>query len=132
MKEIFHKTTNLTHRSICIKGNQNNTTKYGNKSLRSLRPQIWNSLKKQIKEETDYKCRNHTDKLFSEKCKCNSCFYSSQRLEITFNTTLDSKSYSARLWISSVQLRNGFILHVLFCKFVNFLTFHPRMNKDDY
>ena len=36
MKEIFHKTTNLTYRPLDIKVNQNNTTKYGNKSLRSL------------------------------------------------------------------------------------------------
>ena len=44
MKEIFYKTTNLTHRPFNIKVNHNNTTKYGKKSLRSLRPQIWNSL----------------------------------------------------------------------------------------
>ena len=35
MKEIFYKTTNLTCRSFNIKVNQNNTNKYGNKSLRS-------------------------------------------------------------------------------------------------
>ena len=46
MKEIFYKTTNLTHRSFNIKVDQNNTTKYGNKSLRSLGPLIWNSLPK--------------------------------------------------------------------------------------
>ena len=46
MKEIFYKTTNLTHRPFNIKVNQNNTTKYGNKSLRSLGPHIWNSLPK--------------------------------------------------------------------------------------
>ena len=44
MKEIFYKTTNLTHSPFNIKVNQNNTTKYGKKSLRSLRPHIWNSL----------------------------------------------------------------------------------------
>ena len=38
MTEIFYKTTNHTHRPFNIKVNQNNTTKYGNKSLRSLRP----------------------------------------------------------------------------------------------
>ena len=36
MKEIFYKTTNLTHKPFNIKVNQNNTTRYGNKSLRSL------------------------------------------------------------------------------------------------
>ena len=47
MKEIFYKTTGLTHRPFDIKVNQNNTTIYGNnttiygnRSLRSLGPHI--------------------------------------------------------------------------------------------
>ena len=40
MKEIFYETTNLTHRTFNIKVNQNNTTKYVNKSVRSLGPHI--------------------------------------------------------------------------------------------
>ena len=36
MKEIFYKTANVTHRPFNIKVNQNNTTKHGNKSLKSL------------------------------------------------------------------------------------------------
>ena len=75
MKEIFYyKTTNLTHGAFNIKVKQNNTTKYGNKSLRSLGPHIWNTLPKQIKEETDYNKFN-VDKWFGAKYKCNSCFY---------------------------------------------------------
>ena len=50
IKEIFHKTTNLTHRPFNIKVNQNNTTKYGNKSLRSLGSHVLNSLSRQIKK----------------------------------------------------------------------------------
>ena len=46
--------TNLAHRPFDIKVNQNDTTKYGSKSLRILRPHIWNCLPKQIKEVTDY------------------------------------------------------------------------------
>ena len=62
MKEFFY-TTNLTHRPFNVKVNQHNTTKYGNKSLRSLGPHIWNSLPKQVKEETDYnKFKNYIDK----------------------------------------------------------------------
>ena len=83
MKEIFYKTffikpfyKNLTQRPFNIKVDQNNTTKYGNKSLRSLRPHIWNSLPKQIKEETNYnKFNNYIDKWFGAKCKCNLCSY---------------------------------------------------------
>ena len=83
MKEIFHKTTNLTHRPFDVKANQNNITKYGNnitkygnKSLRSLRSHIWSSLSKQIKEETDYnKFKSFIDKWFGAKCKYNLCSY---------------------------------------------------------
>ena len=51
----FYKTTNLTSRPLDIKVNQShNTTKYGNKSLKISEPRIWNSLLKQIKEETNY------------------------------------------------------------------------------
>ena len=54
MKEIFSKTTNLTLRLLDINFNQNNTTKYGNNSLWSLGPHIWNSLSGEIKEKTEY------------------------------------------------------------------------------
>ena len=54
MKEIFSKTTNLTRRPLDINFNQNNTTKYGNSSLRGLGPHIWNSLPIEVKEETEY------------------------------------------------------------------------------
>ena len=52
MKEIFPKSTNLTHRSLEIKINQSNRTIFGINSLRILGPHIWNSLPKDIKEET--------------------------------------------------------------------------------
>ena len=68
MKENFHKITSLTLRPFTIKFNQNNTTKYGNKSLRSLGSHIWNSLPKEIKVETDYnKFKNYIDKWFGAK-----------------------------------------------------------------
>ena len=54
MKEIFPKSTNLTHRPLDIKINQSNTTKFGINSLRILGPHIWNPLPKDIKEETNY------------------------------------------------------------------------------
>ena len=76
MKEIFHKATNLIHKPFDVKANQNNITKNGNKSLRSLRSYIWSSFSKQIKEETDYdKFKDFTDKWFGAKCKCNLCSY---------------------------------------------------------
>ena len=76
IKEIFSKTTNLTHTPLDINFNQNNTTKYGSNSLRSLGPHIWNSLPSEIKEETDYKkFKNYMNDSFGLKCKCNMSFF---------------------------------------------------------
>ena len=72
----FSKTANLTHKPFNIKVNQNNTTKYDNKSLKSLGSHIWNSLQKQIKEKTDYnKFKYFIGKWFGAKCKWNLCSY---------------------------------------------------------
>ena len=71
MKEIFSQTVNLTHIPLDINFNQNNTTKYGSNSLRSLGPHIWNSLPSEIKKETDYKkLKNYKNDWFGFKCKC--------------------------------------------------------------
>ena len=76
MKEIFSKTTNLTHRHLDINFNQNNTTKYRNNILRSLGLQIWNSLPGEIKDEMQYeKFKNNMKDWFSLKCKCNMCSF---------------------------------------------------------
>ena len=40
MKEIFHKTAFSTYRPLNLEVNENHRTKYGNKSLRCLRPHI--------------------------------------------------------------------------------------------
>ena len=40
MKEIFFKTTNLTHRPFDIEVDHNSSTKHGQKSLKSLGPHI--------------------------------------------------------------------------------------------
>ena len=71
MKEIFFKTTNLTHRPFDVKVNQNSSTKHGQKSLKRLGPRTRNSLPIEIKEETNYeKFKNYIDKWFGVKCKC--------------------------------------------------------------
>ena len=76
MKEIFSKTTNLTHRPLDINFNQNNTTKYGSNSLRSSGPHIWNSLPSEIKKETNCKkFKNYMSDWFGLKFKCNMCSF---------------------------------------------------------
>ena len=60
MKEIFSKTTSLTHRPLAI----------------NLGPHIWNSLPSEIKKETDYKkFKNYRNDWFGLKCKCNMCSF---------------------------------------------------------
>ena len=67
MKEMFHKTAFLTHRTL----NENNTVKYGNKSLRFLGSHISNSLPHQIKKWTDYTTfKEFFNDWFGMKCKC--------------------------------------------------------------
>ena len=76
MKEIFFKTTNLTHRPFDIKVSQNSSTKDGQKSLKSLGPHIWNSLPIEIKAKTNYeKFKNYINKWFGVKCKCSMCSF---------------------------------------------------------
>ena len=54
MEEIFQKTKWMMHRPNNIQVNTHKTVKYGDKSQRTLGPQIWNSLPEHIKNETDY------------------------------------------------------------------------------
>ena len=74
MKEVFTENKNLTHRPFDIKVNQSNTPKFGINSLMILGPHIWNSLAKDIKEETNYeKFKDFVNDWFGSKCKCNMC-----------------------------------------------------------
>ena len=53
-----------------------NSVTFGDKSLRSLAPWVWNSLPKQLKTETSYtEFKEEIDKWFDLKCKCSLCFY---------------------------------------------------------
>ena len=90
MKEIFSKTTNLTHRPLDINFNQN-TTNYGSYSLQSLGPHVWNSLPSKMKKETDYKkFKNYTNDWFSLKSICNMCSF------LNVWTMLSSFDYNLR------------------------------------
>ena len=61
------------HRPLDIKISQSNTTKFGI-FFRILGPHIWNSLPKDIKEETNYeKFKDFINEWFGLKCKCNMC-----------------------------------------------------------
>ena len=69
MEEIFHITKWLTHRPSNMQVNVHKTAKYGDKSLRTLGPHIWNSGTNFIK------FRECINQWFGPSCKCNLCVY---------------------------------------------------------
>ena len=54
MEEIFHRTKWLTHIHNNIKAIVHKTAKYGDKSLRTFGPHIWNYLQEHMKAETNF------------------------------------------------------------------------------
>ena len=76
MEDIFQKTKWLSHKPNNIQVNAHKTVKYGDRSLRALGPQIWNSLSESIKSETNYtKFKEYINQWFGPICKCNLCAY---------------------------------------------------------
>ena len=67
MKNIFTSKENARVRP-------NNSATYGDKSLMTLGPKIWNALPENIKSETSYKkFKEYIDLWFGPKCRCNIC-----------------------------------------------------------
>ena len=54
MEEVLHRTKWLTHRPNKIQVNVHKKAKYGDKSLRTLGPHIWDSFPEHIKAETNF------------------------------------------------------------------------------
>ena len=52
MKDIFYYSLNVTHKKHDLYIHTQNTTKFGNKSLRSFGVNIWNTLPEYIKSTT--------------------------------------------------------------------------------
>ena len=114
---LFSKAKNLTHRPLDINFNQNNTTKYGNNSLRILGPHIWSSLPSEIIEETEYeKYKNYLNDWFGLKCKRNMwSFLNVQTMLSSFDCDLgfDPFNYVTVLLYAVVL----YILTTYCCKF---------------
>ena len=72
MKNIFTWKENA---SVCPNNlvvTSHNSATYGDKSLMTLGPKIWNVLPEKIKSETSYKMlKEYIDILFGPKCWCN-------------------------------------------------------------
>ena len=52
MKDVFHNSPNVTHKKHDLYIHTQNTTKFGNKSLRAFGANIWNILPEYIKSTT--------------------------------------------------------------------------------
>ena len=76
MKDIFIKNTSSLSNPNNLKVHYHRTSKYGDKSLKTLGPKIWNSLPCDIKNETSFqKFKTHIKAWFGPKCKCNLCSF---------------------------------------------------------
>ena len=76
MEEIFHRTKWLTHRPNNILVYVHKTVKYGDKSLGTLGPYIWNSIQEHMKAETNFiNFREYINQLVGPTYKRNLCVY---------------------------------------------------------
>ena len=76
MQDLFYLRFSSARRANSIAVVRTNTNTYGTKSLRSLGPQIWNSLPENIKAETSLAhFRSLINTWFCKECLCNLCKY---------------------------------------------------------
>ena len=74
MKNIFTSKENARARPRNIVIKSHNPATYGDKSLITIGPKIWNALPEKIKSETSYKkVKEYIDLWFGPKCRCNIC-----------------------------------------------------------
>ena len=74
MKDIFHYSPNVTHKKHNLYIHTQNTTKFGNKSLRAFGANMSNTLPEYIKSTTSLLEFKKFIKTWSgPKCKCSVC-----------------------------------------------------------
>ena len=74
MHDLFYLRSSCVRRRNSIAVVRTNTNMYVTKSLRSLGPQIWNSLPENIKAETSFAhFRSLINTWFGKECLCNLC-----------------------------------------------------------
>ena len=74
MKDLFRQHSLSARRSNNLYVTKMNTTTYGQKSLKSLGPKVWNSLPEHLKAETTFlNFQNSIKTWFGKKCLCNLC-----------------------------------------------------------
>ena len=74
MKDIFHYSPNVTHKKHNLYIHTQNTTKFGNKSLRAFDANIWNTLPEYTKSTTSLlEFKKFIKTWPGPKCKCSVC-----------------------------------------------------------
>ena len=76
MKDIFHDSPNLTHKkhTYFIYIHTQNTTRFGNKSLRAFGANIWSTLPEHINSTTSLlEFKKFIKTWPGPKCKCSVC-----------------------------------------------------------
>ena len=82
MKEIFYRSPYVTNRELNIYVQSHKTTNFGDKSLKTLGPQIWNSLPDNIRQETSLSnFKISIKKWFGPKCMCNLCCFNNDNID---------------------------------------------------
>ena len=76
MEDIFYRSPYATHKPQNIYNNSHKTAKYGDRSLRTLGPHIWNSLPNDVKTLTSFnRFKEYIKTWFGNQCKCNLCCF---------------------------------------------------------
>ena len=76
MKNLFAKREVSKRRKNNLEIPNRNTVKYGDKSIRSLGPHIWNGLPEEIKNENSYdKFKEYLNTKYEPKCTCSLCSF---------------------------------------------------------
>ena len=113
MQDLFYLSSSSARRPNNIAVVRTNTNTYGTKSLRSLGPQICNSLPEHIKIETSLAhFRSLINTWFGKECLCNLCKHTR-----TFNST--------NCYINQMLLRYGvfFVVARISSVFLTVLTY---------
>ena len=74
MKDLFNKRNTFERRKNNLEIPRRNTVKFGDNSVKSLGPHIWNSLPEEIKSEQSYeKFKGFIETWYGPNCKCCLC-----------------------------------------------------------
>ena len=83
MKNLFAKREVSKRRKNNLEIPNRNTVKYGDKSIRSLGPHIWNGLPEEIKNENSYDMfKEYLNTWYVPKCTCSLCPFTEVNISI--------------------------------------------------